>query len=163
MVRYKGFAKDFDKTPKAWQYFAIIASFVIMIVMVGLMLSTVFGQITDSEFINCIIMETKGTQVVLGTDSDCSTELFTQAVTYYKSIGYNETSYSNVLGEQTITLTYENPLLSKTPEEWKQTFKEEDEANKVANRTQADCQELKDFGLKDKYLKDYNCEDYKLK
>jgi hypothetical protein len=93
MVRYKGFAKDFDKTPKAWQYFAIIASFVIMIVMVGLMLSTVFGQITDSEFINCIIMETKGTQVVLGTDSDCSTELFTQAVTYYKSIGYNETSY----------------------------------------------------------------------
>jgi hypothetical protein len=136
---------------------------ILPVCLIGLTVLTVHGQITDSEFINCIMREIKGTQVVLATDEDCNGELFTNAVNHYKSIGYNETSYSNVLGEQTITLTYENPLLSNTPEELKQKFKEEDEANKIANRTEADCQKLKDYGLKDKYLKDYNCEDYKLK
>jgi hypothetical protein len=64
----------------------------------------VYAQVTDSPFANCIIMSMKDIQVVLGTDEDCNSELFAQAVSYYKSQGYKEASYSNVLGEQTIAL-----------------------------------------------------------
>lgn len=43
MVRYKGIAKDFDNTPRAWQAFALIVTFIVIIVLIWQMLSVAFG------------------------------------------------------------------------------------------------------------------------
>jgi hypothetical protein len=95
-------------TPKSWQIFAIIFSFIIVIIMIGLMISSVHGQLTDSKYITCIIMEMTGIQVVLETSESCPIELWTEAVKYYTSQGYVRTSYSNVFGDHPIiTLTKE--------------------------------------------------------
>jgi hypothetical protein len=73
---------------------------------VGLLLiNYTHGQVIDSPYANCIMMTFSDIQVVLATDEDCSRELFAQAVSYYKSLGYTHVGgYSDVLGEQTITL-----------------------------------------------------------
>jgi hypothetical protein len=69
-------------------------------------LNQVHAQVTDSPFANCVVMSHKDgyTQVVLGTDENCNRELFAKAVSYYKSQGYKEASYSDFLGEQMMTL-----------------------------------------------------------
>jgi len=63
---------------------------------------TVNGQVTESTFANCIVMWSSD-QVVLEEKSNCSAELFNQAVAYPKTHGYHMAAYSNVF-HQIITL-----------------------------------------------------------
>lgn len=69
-------------------------------------ISVAYGQVTDSAFANCVMVSGGYTVdiVMLGTDDDCDTELFEQAVRHYKAQGYTERQYSNMFGEQMMSL-----------------------------------------------------------
>jgi hypothetical protein len=42
--------------------------------------------------------------VISGTDDDCDTGMFEQGVTHYKAQGYVERQYSNMFGQQMMSL-----------------------------------------------------------
>jgi len=73
-------------------------------IAVFLSMQLVYGQTEwETKFMPCIIMW-QSEQVVLEESDNCSTSLFTEAVTYYKSQGFQMTPYSNVFN-QIMTLT----------------------------------------------------------
>ena len=73
---------------------------------VATLINVAYGQVTDSAFSNCIMISGGYTVdvVMLGTDDDCNSGLFEQAVNYYKAQGYMERQYSNIFGEQIMSL-----------------------------------------------------------
>ncbi|CAN5550079.1 hypothetical protein BH18THE1_BH18THE1_02950 [soil metagenome] len=70
-------------------------------IVFSLGISSAYAQ--ETKFAPCIIMWIPE-QVVLEESSNCSTALFNDAVSYYKSQGFHMTSYSNIF-HQIITLT----------------------------------------------------------
>jgi hypothetical protein len=79
---------------------------VIGIMIISAIFGNAFGQVTDSAFANCVMISGGFTVdvVMLGTDDDCDAGLFEQAVKYYKAQGYTERQYSNIFGEQIMSL-----------------------------------------------------------
>ena len=77
-----------------------------MLLACGIGMGTTNGQVTDSAFANCVMMSGGYTVdvVMLGTDDDCDAGLFEQAVKHYKAQGYVERQYSNLFGEQLMSL-----------------------------------------------------------
>jgi len=74
-----------------------------------------YGQ-SDSTFANCIMIYSKGLQVVLSTDEDCSQQQFDEAMAYYKANGFpHEGSYSDAFGSKSVQLLtdYGNSLTSE--------------------------------------------------
>ena len=76
------------------------------LVAFGIGMGTTYGQVTDSAFAPCVMMSGGYTVdvVMLGTDADCDAGLFEQAVKHYKAQGYTERQYSNMFGEQLMSL-----------------------------------------------------------
>jgi hypothetical protein len=79
---------------------------VIGIMTISGLFESAYGQVTDSAFANCVMISGGYTVdvVMLGTDDDCDAGLFEQAVNYYKAQGYAERQYSNMFGEQIMSL-----------------------------------------------------------
>ncbi len=65
----------------------------------------IFGQVTDSEFANCIMIIDNSLHVLLSTDEDCDEQQFSEAVSYDKANGFpHEGIYSNLFGSKSMQL-----------------------------------------------------------
>jgi len=70
----------------------------------GIGMGIAYGQ-SDSPYANCITIYSKGLQVVLSTDEDCSVHQFDEAMAYYKANGFpHEGSYSDAFGSKSVQL-----------------------------------------------------------
>ena len=88
-----------------------LAMTAILAAITPLILTTeTFGQ-SDAPFANCILFKDDGYNVILQIDEDCNDEQFSQAVSHYKSHGYdNEAGYSDIFGTKQIHLKSDKPF-----------------------------------------------------